>query len=189
MSESGRRTEQRHQIVRYELPVAAGNLGHAATFPADVAAQHDTQVAQVLKLEHLARFAAGMLRRPSAALDLRKRKRPDTPCKAIQFFSSQDEFPETYTETNKHAKYPGETKRGGRRATTAPECLRRTAKRRLSDPGQPLPTDMMLGYADLVHPAAGVERFEVVRIDARPVIVVPDPGRRGPQAGAKRIDL
>ena len=180
MSESGRRTEQRHQIVRYELPVAAGNLGHAATFPADVAAQHDTQVAQVLKLEHLARFAAGMLRRPSAALDLRKRKRPDTPCKAIQFFSSQDEFPETYTETNKHAKYPGETKRGGRRATTAPECLRRTAKRRLSDPGQPLPTDMMLGYADLVHPAAGVERFEVVRIDARPVIVVPDPQRGRP---------
>ena len=57
--------------------------------------------------------------------------------------------------------------------------------RRLSDPGQPLPTDMMLGYADLVHPAAGVERFEVVRIDARPVIVVPDPGRRGPQAGAE----
>lgn len=44
---------------------------------------------------------------------------------------------------------------------------------------------MMLGYADLVHPAAGVERFEVVRIDARPVIVVPDPGRRGPQAGAE----
>ena len=43
----------------------------------------------------------------------------------------------------------------------------------------------MLGYADLVHPAAGVERFEVVRIDARPVIVVPDPGRCGPEAGAE----
>ena len=114
------------------------------------------------KSEHLVPRAVGLFAdNPQRCLTSGDKGRPDVPCQATGLSPSQDEFPETYTETNKHAKYPGETKRGGRRATTAPECLRRTAKRRLSDPGQPLPTDMMLGYADLVHPAAGVERFEL----------------------------
>lgn len=118
------RTEQRQLIARDELPAAAGALGHASAFPTDIAAQ---QTRKCARSEIRAPRSTGrrpVRRQSSTVPDLRRQRTPRRAMPSNRAFPIARRVFRNAYRTNKHAKYPRKTKRGGRHATTAPECLR-----------------------------------------------------------------